>query len=190
MFARTERLYLRPGFPEDAPALAAAIGDEAVARNLSALPWPYGVAQAAAFIGLPDAPLLPRLLIVLRTDIAPRLIGGIGIHPREGEGDGGALELGYWIARAHWGRGFATEAGRAVMDIARANRLPRLTARHFTDNPASGAVLRKLGFSATGRSEQRSSAARGGAAMCAGYEEGTDVDADAAGLRAPMPMAA
>ena len=34
MFAITPRLLLRPGFPEDAPALAAAIADEAIARNL------------------------------------------------------------------------------------------------------------------------------------------------------------
>ena len=41
MFARTPRLLLRPGFPEDAPALAAAIADEAIARNLANVPWPY-----------------------------------------------------------------------------------------------------------------------------------------------------
>ena len=40
MFARTARLLLRPGFPEDAPALAAAIADEAVVRNLAVVPWP------------------------------------------------------------------------------------------------------------------------------------------------------
>ena len=34
MFARTPRLLLRPGFPEDAPALAAAIADLAIVRNL------------------------------------------------------------------------------------------------------------------------------------------------------------
>ncbi|MEQ1509263.1 MAG: GNAT family N-acetyltransferase [Sphingopyxis sp.] len=183
MFARTDRLYLRPGFTEDAPALAAAIGDEAVARNLASLPWPYGPAQAASFIDLPDEPLLPRLLILLRGAAQPRIIGGIGIHQREGQ-----LELGYWIARAHWGRGFATEAGRAVMAIARANRLPRLTSGHFIDNAASGAVLRKLGFRAIGRSEQRSNAARGTTVSCALYEEG-DADA-AADLCAPMPLAA
>ncbi|MEQ1688884.1 MAG: GNAT family N-acetyltransferase [Sphingopyxis sp.] len=183
MFARTDRLYLRPGFPEDAPALAAAIGDEAVARNLAALPWPYGVAQAAAFIGLPDESRLPRLLILLRGMAQPRIIGGIGIHRREE----GLLELGYWIARTHWGCGFATEAGRAVMDIARASRLPRLASGHFIDNAASGAVLRKLGFRATGRCEQRSSAVRGTTVTCAMYEEG---DAAGAGLGAPMSLAA
>ena len=41
MFARTPRLLLRPGFPEDAPALVAAIADQAIVRNLATAPWPY-----------------------------------------------------------------------------------------------------------------------------------------------------
>lgn len=180
MFARTDRLLLRPGFIEDAGELTAAIGDEAVARNLSSLPWPYRPQDAADFLALPEEPLLPRLLILKRTMGTPRIIGGIGIHRRDGEGCG-ALELGYWIARAHWGRGFATEAGRAVMQIARTNRLPSLCAAHFIDNPASANVLRKLGFRSTGRTATRISAARGGGASCALYEEETDVDAAARG---------
>src|SRR3546814_3092893 len=61
------------------------------------------------------------------------------------------LELGYWIARSYWGLGFATEAGKAVVRIARAMNLPRLQARHFLDNPASANVLRKIGFRPTNR---------------------------------------
>src|SRR3546814_18335325 len=54
--------------------------------------------------------------------------------------------------------------------------LPKLSAGHFVDNPASGAVLRKLGFRSTGKVAQRYSLARGGEAACALFEEG---DADA-----------
>src|SRR3546814_5039329 len=56
--------------------------------------------------------------------------------------------------------------------------LPKLSAGHFVDNPASGAVLRKLGFRPTGKVAQRYSLARGGEAACALFEEG-DADADA-----------
>ena len=69
--------------------------------------------------------------------------------------------MGYWIARPYWGLGFATEAGRQLIRIARAMNLPRLTAGHFIDNPASGAVLRKAGFVPTGRVRQRFSLSRG-----------------------------
>ncbi|MFS0735582.1 GNAT family N-acetyltransferase [Sphingomonas sp. 1P06PA] len=156
MFARTERLMLRPGWMEDAPALAAAIGDEAVASTLARVPYPYTLRDAEAFLGEPAGPL-PRLLAFARTDGAPRLVGGVGLHP-DAEGE---VELGYWIARAHWGRGYATEAARAVVGMARAIGLLRLSSCHMVDNEASGRVLRKLGFRPTGRIAARHALARG-----------------------------
>jgi RimJ/RimL family protein N-acetyltransferase len=179
MFARTERLLLRPGWQEDAPALARAIGEEAVVRNLATAPWPYGEADAQAFLRQPINPAQPRFLIFARTGGAPRLVGGCGISPSP-EGD---LEMGYWIARPYWGLGFATEAGRQLVGIARALNLPRLTAGHFLDNPASGAVLRKLGFAPTGKVAQRYSLARGGDAAVALFEQG---DAEGDGQVTPM----
>jgi RimJ/RimL family protein N-acetyltransferase len=175
MFARTERLLLRPGWAEDAPALAHAIGEEAVVRNLATAPWPYGEEQARRFLEMPADPTEPRFLIFARTGGAPRLVGGCGISPAPE----GGMELGYWIARPYWGLGFATEAGRQLVRIARAMAMPRLTAGHFVDNPASGAVLRKLGFRSTGKVAPRLSLARGGEAPCALFEEG-DGDGDAA----------
>ncbi len=169
MFARTDRLLLRPGFCEDAAALAAAIGDEAIARNLTRLPWPYGPHDAAAWLARPADPARPSFLITQRTLGHPRIVGGIGIH--DADDGGGAPELGYWIARPYWGLGFASEAGRAVMALARALKLPRLVSGHFADNPASGAVLRKLGFASNGRTIPRHSPARGEAAPCLLFEE-------------------
>ncbi len=144
MFARTPRLLLRPGFPEDAPLLAAAIGDERIAHNLARVPWPYHVADAEAFLRNAGDPLLPSLLITERTGSSPLLVGGCGLQRRES----GSVELGFWVARPHWGRGIATEAATAVVSIARALRFPALEAAHFLDNPASGRVLEKLGFEA------------------------------------------
>ena len=157
MFARTPRLLLRPGFPEDAPALAAAIADEAIVRNLAVVPWPYGLRDAEAFLASPRDPALPSFLIFLRTDGAPRLVGSCGLGRRPS----GAVELGYWIARGFWGQGFATEASTALIEIARALRLERLEASHFVDNPASARVLDKLGFRPIGIVAPRMSCARG-----------------------------
>jgi RimJ/RimL family protein N-acetyltransferase len=69
--------------------------------------------------------------------------------------------MGYWIARPFWGRGLATEACRALIDIARTLALPSLEASHFIDNPASGRVLEKLGFEPLGIIAPRLSCARG-----------------------------
>ena len=57
----------------------------------------------------------------------------------------------------YWGRGFATEATRAVIEIARLLGHARLSAGHFADNPASGRVLRKAGFKPTGQIAKRHS---------------------------------
>ena len=157
MFARTPRLLLRPGFPEDAPALAAAIADEAIVRNLANAPWPYRMRDAEAFLASPRDPVLPWFLIFERTGGPPRLVGACGLGRRPS----GAVEMGYWIVRASWGRGFATEACLALIEIARALGLRRLAASHFIDNPASARVLDKLGFESTGLIAPRMSCARG-----------------------------
>ena len=157
MFARTPRLLLRPGFPEDASELASAIADKAIVRNLAVVPWPYRIRDAEAFLASPRDPVLPSFLVFERTDGAPRLVGSCGLGRRPS----GAIELGYWIARPHWGRGFATEAGKALVDIAKALGLSSLEGSHFLDNPASGRVLEKLGFEAVGIVVPRMSCARG-----------------------------
>jgi RimJ/RimL family protein N-acetyltransferase len=157
MFARTSRLLLRPGFPEDAPALAAAIADEAVVRNLATAPWPYSMRDAEAFLARPRDPILPSLLVFERGDGPPRLVGSCGLGRRAS----GTVELGYWIGRLSWGRGFATEACTALVDIARTLGLASLEASHFVDNPASARVLEKLGFVPLGIVAPRMSCARG-----------------------------
>jgi RimJ/RimL family protein N-acetyltransferase len=157
MFARTPRLLLRPGFPEDATMLAAAIADEAIVRNLATAPWPYRVRDAEAFLASPRDPILPSFLIFERTDGAPQLVGSCGLGRRPS----GAVEMGYWIARAHWGGGFATEACTALIAIARSLGLASLEGAHFLDNPASARVLEKLGFEPRGLVAPRMSCARG-----------------------------
>ena len=157
MFARTERLLLRPGWAEDAPALAKAIADETIVRNLSSAPWPFSLRDAEAHLAAPRDPLLPSMLVFERTDGDPLLVGSCGLGRRAS----GSVEFGYWIARPQWGRGFATEAGEALVAIARALGITRLEASHFLDNPASGRVLEKLGFRSTSMIAPRLSCARG-----------------------------
>ena len=157
MFHRSERLLLRPPFAEDWQAVLGGIADEGVVRNLARAPWPYAEEDARRFLSLDIAPRFPRFLITRARDAA--LIGCIGIDPigRSEE----ATEIGYWIARPFWGQGYATEAGRAVVELARMIGHRKLRACHFVDNPASGRVLRKIGFAPTGTTSMRSSVARG-----------------------------
>lgn len=184
MFIRTERLLLRPGWAEDASALASAIDDDAILNKLAKVPSPYRVADALWFLSQPHSPPLMPLLIFERTQGIPRLIGGTGLHDQDGE-----AEIGYWLARNAWGKGYATEAGRAVVSMARHSlRLSRLVSGHFTDNPTSGRVLTKLGFRPTGQIVPRESRARGTSVPCALYE--LDLSEHDIGEFMPQEMAA
>lgn len=164
MFHRSERLLLRPPWPEDWHAVHAGIAEESVVRNLARAPWPYAEDNARDWCALAPSPYAPTFVVTLAD--SGEAIGCIGIDP---SGEGGAMELGYWIARAHWGAGYATEAALGMIEIARMSGERQLTASHFVDNPASGKVLRKAGFVPTGRVEPRFSAGRGEEAPCVLY---------------------
>jgi len=147
MFHRSERLLLRPGWLEDAAEVTARISDEAIVRNLARVPWPYHEEHAVVWLsGWTDrAP--PQFLLTLPGESGAPIIGSCGLQ----EGRSGEVEIGYWIARDWWGQGFATEAARAVLNIAGTMGYVRIFGRHAIDNPASGRVLRKAGFVPTGR---------------------------------------
>lgn len=194
MFARTERLLLRPGWAEDALALHGAIADEGIVRNLASAPWPYKLADAEAFLSTEREPASMGVLIFRRAADAPELVGCAGFGRRPS----GAIEYGYWIARPHWGKGYATEAGRALVAMARNSlRFDKLSAGHFFDNPASGRVLEKIGFRPTGIIAPRFSVGRQAEAPCRlfelklqGEDAAGDADADAPALEPAVTMMA
>lgn len=182
MFLRTERLFLRPAWLEDAPELARAIGHEAVARMLARVPWPYGEDHARQFVQQARDPYLPSLLITLPEE-GGRIVGGCGLHQGEA-----AVEIGYWITPDSWGRGYATEAVCGLLSLARLAGHSRVVGRHAADNPASGRVLRKLGFQPTGRSRAFHSLGRD--ARLESFEYAIELDGAGGPCVAVMPQAA
>jgi RimJ/RimL family protein N-acetyltransferase len=157
MFYRSERLFLRPAFPEDSREIYEGIRDAGVARMLARAPWPYRQADAQEFCAMPEDPRAPRFAVTLPALKGAPIIGVVGFHRKKDE-----LCFGYWIARDHWGYGYATEAGRGALEVACALGLKRVVAGHYVDNPASGRVLRKLGFRETGEVRPTFCRARGG----------------------------
>ena len=164
MFFRSERLFLRPGWPEDWDELTARIADAGIVRNLATAPWPYTEGDAQDFLALQGDPRCPRFVVTLPTSEGSELIGCTGFAP----GDAG-VELGYWIGRPYWGQGYATEAARAALSLARTLGHRRVVASHFEDNPRSGRVLAKLGFRPTASKVLRFSQGRGEAAPALTY---------------------
>lgn len=143
----TRRLTLRAPRLEDAPALAAFAGDLDVSRMTARMPHPYGLNDAHDWIAASAGqdPREETSFVVEHDDEG--LVGAMGVF----RGDEGAHEVGYWIAKPYWGRGYATEAVTALVGwAATAKRRRLLAAGHFEDNPASGAVLVKAGFLYTG----------------------------------------
>src|ERR1700693_3846652 len=142
---QTERLTLRLHAPADIPALMPLIGAREVAATTLRIPHPYTEADAQNFIASTQEELSSgsglRLGIVLRE--SDTLCGGVGLRI---EPDHRRAELGYWIGVPHWGRGYATEAARAVLDHAFGTLgYARLTSRARVSNPASRRVLEKCG---------------------------------------------
>lgn len=165
MFHRTERLLLRPAWPEDWEMILWGIGDERVVRNLANAPWPYLPEHAREFARRMQDARFPAFLLTLPEDQGSRLIGCAGLGAKAD----GSAELGYWIARPYWGRGYATEGARGVIEVARLLGHARIEAGHYLDNSASGRVLRKLGFRPTGQVKPRDCLARGEATPCVMY---------------------
>jgi RimJ/RimL family protein N-acetyltransferase len=153
----TERLLLRPPQAADISHFVPLLKDFEVAKNLSRVPHPYTEDDACAFItyaarGWRTGEDLP--FAILRKSPGA-YIGACGLHPARD------WEFGYWLGKSFWGQGYATEAGARVVAYAFEERgAERLNACCYTDNPASGRVLEKLGFQRVGNTT-RSSMARG-----------------------------
>lgn len=169
MFARTQRLLLRPGWTEDARALAALLNDAAVTRKLFDLPPAMTEEEARVLLSSEHDPLAPQILLFARTGGAPRLVGGCALASESGHG--GSCELNFWIGRPFWGLGFATEAVDAIVRAARAAGWRRIIARPGADNSAAAHVLGKVGFRPTGRTQRRFSRALGGEVPCAVFAD-------------------
>jgi RimJ/RimL family protein N-acetyltransferase len=157
----TKRLKLRRLRMVDAPRVARFCDDPQVGRNLAMTPLPYLPVAAEGWIMTLAARAPLGRDFVYAADLAGEgLIGVIGAHGRAGEG----FEIGYWFGRPFWGRGFATEALKAL--VGEASELGLLKSGHFADNPASGRVLEKGGFAYTGETEATFSLARGARVPC------------------------
>ena len=146
----TERLLLRPWLDSDAEALFKYASDPDVGSRAG---WPphKSVEESLEII---------RTLfhndttwaIVLKDTGEP--IGAIGYGPscdcklpaRDGE-----PIVGYWVAKSYWNQGICTKALTLMLEHIKATtKIPSFISGHFIDNPASGRVMEKCGFVATG----------------------------------------
>ena len=146
---------LRPLAPADAESLHRLVNDFEVVRNLEVVPFPYPreladdwIASTTKEIGEGTA---YHLAITGDEDGQEVLVGVIGLRLDTAVRTG---RLGYWVGRRFWGHGVATEAAGRLIRWALANlSIDRIVADVATDNPASAAVLRRIGLRQTGEGE-------------------------------------
>jgi RimJ/RimL family protein N-acetyltransferase len=139
----TARLVLRAPRRGDVKAIATLVNDRHIAANTARIPHPYTVEDAEQFIAAVNK-REGEACFVITLDGAP--IGICSVDLRE---DGS--EIGYWLGVSYWGRGFATEAVRALIDHAFGDlEHETLISGARVNNPASRRVLEKCGFQWTG----------------------------------------
>jgi len=134
-------LLLRAFSRADIPALVPLIGARVVAATTLRIPHPYSASDAEVLFARSETDDELRWATTL---LDRTLIGGVGLRR---ERDHNRAELGFWLGVPYWGNGYATEAARAVLRYGfESLGLHRIQASHFSNNPASGAVLRKIGM--------------------------------------------
>lgn len=149
----TARLILRPHQPDDLDDLVSFHSDPDVVRFL---PWPVRdrpATEAALAVKLGQGALTEPgawLVLAIEERGSGRVIGEVLLKWASAEHRQG--ELGFVIAPAYQGRGYATEAAREMLRLGfDALDLHRITAVCVDDNHASARTLRRLGFTQEGR---------------------------------------
>jgi len=148
----TARLILRRLVPGDAPAVTRLVNDYSVAGNLARVPFPYSEELARKWIGSAAEQIESGDAFHLAVTQGGQLVGCVGLSLKRN-----ALpELGYWIGRKFWGQGLAGEAAAGLLDWAQKGLdITEVEASALTDNLASQAVLRRLGFNENGTGVQQ-----------------------------------
>jgi RimJ/RimL family protein N-acetyltransferase len=153
---RTARLVLGAFHPNDAPELQRLAGAREVADTTLAIPHPYELDHAMAWIAQqPREAVRGRATnFAIRLAHGGALIGCVGL--RDIDAEHLQAELGFWIGREWWGNGYAREAASEVIRFGfDALGLNRICAHHMARNPAAGRVLLAAGMQREGLLRQR-----------------------------------
>jgi RimJ/RimL family protein N-acetyltransferase len=147
---RTQRLELRKPHAGDLDRCAELLGDYEVARMLSQVPHPYDLDKGRAFLSgavrsWKNWPAAPEISFMIQHE--GELIGGVSFKALHE-----TPEIGYWLGRSYWGRGFISEAiGAAIAWLFRNTEHEILLGMAMEENARSIKAMAKCGFEAVGR---------------------------------------
>jgi ribosomal-protein-alanine N-acetyltransferase len=142
----TSRLVMRPFTLADAPRVRELAGAVEVADTTLTIPHPYPEGAAEEWIALHGEAYARGASATFAITVREtgEMAGAIGLVIDRAHLH---AELGYWVGVPYWGRGYCTEAAREVARFALGPLgMARVYACHFVRNPASGAVMRRIGM--------------------------------------------
>ena len=146
----TERLLVRPWETADRDVFRAMATDPEVMKYVHG-GEPYTEAEIDEFLARQARQLAEHDLTMgaLIEKQSGRVVGVCGVQPLGASDD---LEIGWWLVREVWGRGYATEAGGAAMRyVLETLARPRVVAIIDPGNVASQRVVERLGMHLAGR---------------------------------------
>jgi len=145
----TERLVLRVPRPEDLDRCAELLGDYEVAKMLSRVSHPYDLEEGRMFLARSRAAWENPAEaddLGFQIDLQGLMIGGVSFKKLRQ-----TPEIGYWLGRPYWGKGYMSEAARAAVAWLFENTDHSMIAcEAMTENPASLSVAKKIGFREVG----------------------------------------
>ncbi len=140
---KTDRLILKkPKSKQDKISLVSQIGNWEIVKWLSIAPYPYTYKDCENYLTISN-----NNEFALNIFLDNKLIGGVGLTLD----DDNYYELGYWLGQYYWGKGYATESSKYLLEYALEKlNSPNIKSGYFIDNIPSGNVLKKLGFKEVG----------------------------------------
>lgn len=147
----TERLVMRPPHEVDAQEMAALANNIKIARMLAHMPHPYTIGDAEKFIAKAQENVGRACIYSITEADTGKLIGVGSLHetPEDDE-----PHMGYWIGETYWGKGYASEAARGLVDLYfKVTPRPILLVSARVDNEASKQIIRKCGGKHIGTSK-------------------------------------
>ncbi|WP_291450926.1 GNAT family N-acetyltransferase [Actinomyces sp. ICM47] len=149
MIIHTQRLCLRPWSDADAPALFELARDPRIGMLCGWKPFEL----------IDDAREALSTVLVANDSYAVtlsstgELVGSIALRVDADETATSIGNIGYWIGVPYWGNGYASEAGRAIIERAKELGVETIILKYFDGNDASRRVSEKLGFTWRNREE-------------------------------------
>ena len=151
---KTEHLFLRRFEETDAGAIQTLAGEHALAEMTLNIPHPYidGLAQIWMESHQVEFESGMGIVFAMSEQETGQLVGAVGLTVTKRFN---RAELGYWVGKPFWGKGYATEASEEILRYGfEIMKINKISASHMTRNPASGKVMLKIGMEKEGLLKQ------------------------------------